>query len=160
MAYILGNIWADGSLFAERGREGCLALSLKSLAVDGIVEFIHEELCLIQKLQLHYPKRGNPVHHVRVTNREFCKWLAAEFSIPADKSVSDFYPSVPDEWFGHFLRGYLDGDGCVTVEKGHVRVFFMGTLGFLEGLSRQISRITGVVYKEPIRRKDASVYSC
>lgn len=35
-----------------------------------------------------------------------------------NKSTLDYHlPVIPDEFFNSFVRGYFDGDGCITIKK-------------------------------------------
>ena len=60
------------------------------------------------------------------------------------------YPNIPDEFFAHFFRGYIDGDGGVSffTNKGkeHIKlvsVSFVCHLKFGEGLMSQLYRVLG-----------------
>lgn len=42
---------------------------------------------------------------------------------------------VPQYLIRHFIRGYLDGDGCVTSNNNYLILSFVGTKEFLNGLA-------------------------
>lgn len=59
---------------------------------------------------------------VDITSSELCNSLV-ELGIGYNKSYCDLHiPNMPKELIRHFIRGYFDGDGCITtwlsVEKG------------------------------------------
>lgn len=40
-----------------------------------------------------------------------------KLGMTANKSLTLKLPNIPDKYFSHFLRGYFDGDGNVTITK-------------------------------------------
>ena len=71
------------------------------------------------------------------------------------KSLTLTLPQIPDKLLGHFVRGYLDGDGCVVVHRYKPRnrpgitksfclKFTSGSRMFLESLRVQINRAASV----------------
>lgn len=71
------------------------------------------------------------------------------------KSLTIKFPNdIPNKYFGHFIRGYFDGDGCVTIKrgvgkygqpilKGIAIIFTSGSKLFLEGLRDYAYRSAG-----------------
>jgi intein-encoded DNA endonuclease-like protein len=57
---------------------------------------------------------------------------------------------VPEKFIWHFVRGYFDGDGCLTKNASNNKhsLFFCGTKEFLEGLSIVLFGSIKNIYKE------------
>ena len=53
---------------------------------------------------------------------------------------------VPKELLKHFIRGYFEGDGCISVskEKKYTRVNIIGTKEFLDGLNNYLKSEVGI----------------
>ena len=63
------------------------------------------------------------------------------------KSKTINLPHVPPEFMPYFIRGYLEGDGCINLYDKKKRLsvtFTSGSKLFLEELSKIISSISGV----------------
>lgn len=79
------------------------------------------------------------------------------------KSKTLTLPPIPDVLFGHFVRGYFDGDGCVyfsMVKRSDdsqlrwmlLTLFTSGSLSFLQKLHNQLK--AGAIRKGSITRKE------
>jgi len=55
-------------------------------------------------------------------SKDLCKWLKLDFNLK-DSRKKSYILQFPDleteELKWHFLRGYLDGDGCILFQKCH-----------------------------------------
>lgn len=61
---------------------------------------------------------------------------------------------LPEELIHHFIRGYFDGDGCVTQNlKGERYISFVGTKDMLENIRRHL-KIEAIVKKEKRTQKE------
>lgn len=75
------------------------------------------------------------------------------------KSLNERWPKFPsDKFYWHFLRGYLDGDGCVSCCRGYLRAEFLGGKGFLERLKSFVERF-GIETNKLVPRQDRKVLS-
>lgn len=110
MVYLLGFLAADGSI-AKRGNSIKIGLS----QVD--YDFLEE---INRKLDSNYPikkytnNRGYECCSLTFTS-EHIKNQLANFNIVPQKTFSFEIPNnLKPEYFNDFLRGYFDGDGCVS----------------------------------------------
>ena len=146
-AYLLGFIYADGTIYpSARG---------KYFAVTNTDKI----LILITKRLL---QSTHPITHrlgianrkdrfiLRIGNKNLYDSLVARGLYPS-KSLTIRMPSIPQRVLGHFVRGYFDGDGCVSLyrTKGArgkliVRklsvIFTSGSKAFLEDLLRTLQQ--------------------
>lgn len=109
-AYWLGFIMADGCVYgqgcsyrfqinvASRDRE---ALEKLNKALGSNYEIRDKDV------------RGSQVSQLKINSTPLCKSLIRHGVIPR-KSGKETMPDLPQELASHFIRGYFDGDGCIT----------------------------------------------
>lgn len=104
-AYWLGFLYADGCL------TGCsLKFGLNKDDVDTVKQFCED-------IGSTYPIHNEgTICRVTMTNRKLSKDLIKQ-GVVHQKTFSLKFPTkdiVPKHLLNHFIRGYFDGDGCVT----------------------------------------------
>jgi hypothetical protein len=66
-----------------------------------------------------------------------------ELGCPCRKSKILAFPEwMPDSLFYAFLRGVLEGDGCITKNKPTIRIY--GTQEFLTGIQTRLQALSGI----------------
>jgi len=159
MAYILGYICADGSMERSHSIRGWY-IRIGSTEKDRVMA-IKKAMRSQHKINV----RQRPGHHktyylLRIGNKTLYTSLE-RYGIKPRKSLTIRCPQVPREYIGDFVRGYLDGDGCVHIEKGiglkgqkiikRIAVIFTcGSKMFLEDLNGMLQEI-GLPKKEVYR---------
>jgi hypothetical protein len=103
LAYAIGLIVSDGWI-AHDERHVCL----KSAEIDLINQF-RNSLGITNKISLD---RGRSRIHYRTQfgDKAFCAFLNT-LGITRNKSKTIGPVAIPNNYFGHFLRGVFDGDG-------------------------------------------------
>jgi len=95
------------------------------------------------------------LYMLSVCSKELCSNLT-NLGCVNNKSLIMRMPSIPDELFWHFLRGYFDGDGCFYKVKmgkksGKVsdqfRISFAGNFNFLNNVGNIISSVLNISNK-------------
>ena len=153
MSYVLGFITADGSLEDAPYLRGKY-LRIYSSDVDivekiksalgsehKIVSIAPQEVCIEGK---RYNSRER--YMLRIGSQEIYNDLLA-LGVTPHKSKTIQFPVVPRDFIPAFLRGYLDGDGCISIygKKKRLSVTFTsGSKLFLEGLSKTVSCALGL----------------
>lgn len=138
-AYILGFIYADGYNNEKNGKiEINIAESDKE-----ILEKINASLRNSRPILTldAYRKDGHNRQNkacIRIASRTMSDSLA-KLGCKQAKSFNCKFPSyenVPEDIFNHFLRGYFDGDGCVTYsEKNNdITLSICGSYDFIKSL--------------------------
>lgn len=137
-AYWLGFLYADGYISKLNDN---VQLIIQNRDYDHLCKF--KEFC----------KSDHPIkytEHVRDTGYIV---KANSISIYSKKMHSDLinkgcyvcktpmikFPTekqVPHEMMRHFIRGYMDGDGTIGIDKTNIFVGFVGTTEFLDGLQK------------------------
>lgn len=139
MAYVLGYMYADGSLEDARYIRGKY-VRVTSTDFDRI-EAIKRTMRSEHTIVTEHPTGNRKLRYLlRIGNAALYDSLAARGLTPR-KSLTMSMPNIPTRYFGAFARGYFDGDGCVYTEisaaggpKRLLTVFTSGSRIFLEQL--------------------------
>lgn len=138
------------------------------LAADGcvsghtlLVELSAKDVNHLEKLKSflgfsgsvkHRVRQGRPYVRLCVTSRQIIADLEKHFGILPRKSLRLEPPSyVPGEHVRHFVRGLIDGDGCVHKRKS---VSLVGTHALLKWVIDKIHKTCGIsMHLSPRTRK-------
>lgn len=117
MVYLLGYLTADGCV-TDNNR---LVFQCKSDDVE-ILQFIKNEISpkrpIQTKLMTHPIDKNKQLEVVRfeMNSKELVDSLKI-YNIVPRKTGKEIFPDIPKEYYGDYLRGLLDGDGCVSIGK-------------------------------------------
>lgn len=145
-AYAFGFLLADGSIDKEERR---LRVSVVTKD-EAILLFLQKEFGggRIDRRQGGIDSRGStyqPRSRLTVCSKILIEKLIALGMKPRKTFNDDVFPQVPKSFMGHFLRGVLDGDGCVHVtERGHCQVTIVGSPRFITGLRDILVYLLGI----------------
>lgn len=119
MAYVLGFTCADGSINVDdTHKDICWRVSQKDKDVLEILSRVMNIKKPIRDYNTQYGGSTRPCSVITISSEETCKDLVNLGVVPR-KSYEDYLVTVPDEYFFHFLRGFTDGDGSVSVAKNN-----------------------------------------
>lgn len=146
-AYILGIFHADGCN-AERGFRLSLAEQDKELVIK-IRDCICAELKLIR---VNPPGKATQVQWLLLLYGKAVQQRLTELGCFPRKSLTLVFPEwLSNSYTRHFIRGYMDGDGCISINKsGRPRLGFVGTMSFLSSIREIIGKeldIEGGLYR-------------
>ena len=122
-AYWLGFLSADGYV-SNRGE---LVLELQEADLNHIKKF-KKALNATQPIKKIYCGKEKQFLHYRIYIR--CKKMTQElenYGIVPNKSLTFVPKNIPENLFKFWILGYLDGDGCISKSKKHVKISFTGT---------------------------------
>jgi len=154
MAYVLGFFAADGNMLVNK--RGAHFIEFPSTDKE-IVYKIRDALKSNLIVSEYQPKDKNNRRRYRlqIGSKEIYNDLL-KFGMMPRKSKLMGFPSIPDEYLSHFVRGYFDGDGNVTVTT-YVRKnrnnkltttilsgFISGSKNFLEGLFLKLKEVANI----------------
>jgi 16S rRNA G966 N2-methylase RsmD len=138
-AYALGFMYADGNVHKSLSSFSITLHKKDKDVLDKFNSWIYinddrVELCNDERYVIF-----------RVSSTEMVQDLIKHGCVPA-KTFKLKLPSIDKDLFKHFLRGFLDGDGCISIqESGRVKVIFTGYDKFLIELKEEIqSHINGI----------------
>lgn len=134
-AYWLGFIYADGCISqSSKHNQNRLIISLSAIDVNHLYKFkksieftgniaIYKNMC---------PKAGLKNYcRIHINNKEFIEGLIMHECIPRKSLVLKF-PEINPLIIKHFIRGYFDGDGCITLGKDRLaQISLLGTHEFI-----------------------------
>lgn len=149
MAYVLGYIYADGSLedaFYIRGKY-VRVTSTDYDRIESIRALMRSwHTIVLEKLR----ERGKQRFLLRIGNGKLFDALI-RIGVTPRKSLTMLFPPIPSYYFGSFVRGYFDGDGCAHIDVVHGRpkrllsIFTSGSKKFLEGLHERLQKDIGLI---------------
>lgn len=157
MAYVLGFVYADGAVEDCRKSSRTCYLVLSNNDKDLLIQIRNVMLSnhvLYRRPERNVTFRGKTYECkesfiIRVGNKKIYQDLLS-FGLRPRKSLVIDLPEIPEKYFSFFLRGYFDGDGCVSVYSRRTGgktiqvIFRSGSLKFLEKLNKTISRTLGI----------------
>lgn len=156
-AYFLGLLYADGYVH-EKTKKVTLSLQEE----DGyILELMR--IKLNHSKSLKYKIRDitrKPLYTLQLCSIELVKDLINLGCIQA-KTFKIQFPTeeqVPKEFQSHFIRGYFDGDGCISyrVDKKsnrmHASINFVGTEDLLNSINELFSNNLNFYYSKLLTR--------
>lgn len=152
-AYWLGFIFADGNISTVKNTnkltEYRFTITLKQNDDSHLLKF--NSFMQHQKDNRHYHKTKNPSCSWYVNNKHLWEVLNSYGCVPRKSLVLNF-PSVSifkdRSLIRHFIRGYFDGDGCLSYElrTNYIvpRASLLGTKEFIQTL------VTYLPLKDPL----------
>ena len=127
-AYFLGLLCADGYVGDEHFNN--ISLSMKDKHI--IYEF-KDEIGFTGDIRIPVKNGGfeskSKLYCINFSSKKMCDDLR-RLGVYTKKSLTfDSIPDIPKHLIRHFVRGYFDGDGSITVElpNGNSQINFLGT---------------------------------
>ena len=111
MAYVLGYFTADGYMFINPGGSRYVAF----VSTDyELLSKIKKTLNCQQKLTSEKPKdlKEKIKYRLQIGSKKMFGDLL-KLDLTPNKTKKIKFPDIPKDYIRHFIRGYLDGDGCV-----------------------------------------------
>jgi len=161
-AYWLGFLYADGYVIInkatnsgtvgidlQRNDKSHLLLFNKSIngnyKIDDFVKIINDTECNMSRIRIYSRKMADSlISHGCIEN----------------KSLIMTFPSLPDHLYPHFIRGYFDGDGCISKNsnvKNDLSInFTCGSLSFIQDLRTFLYQKS--IFSYICKEKDKNTY--
>lgn len=125
-AYWLGFLYADGYINNDKGIE----LTLKKDDLEHLKKF-KSFMQTDNKISFREKQQA---YRICIYSKELAKDLT-DLGCFQNKSLKLIFPTeqqVPNDLINHFMRGYFDGDGCITASQNQLRFSVIGTIDFLK----------------------------
>lgn len=150
--YFLGLMLSDG--WISKNNDIGIRLSIKDKQIiDDLIEFLDF------KGKLHIVKSGLGGN---VCQFSFRSKVVQDFlnnhGVSSNKTLSENYKNIPDEYFYDFLRGFIDGDG--NIYQGRISMYSGGPV--LDSIKEDLHRINNietVFYKTQTKIKHLAIRS-
>ncbi len=132
-AYFLGLLYADGNNLEKVGR-----VRIGLLATDQqILKELSKDIYFGQERIQRFPKSKH-LAYVVICNKKISQDLS-KYGCVNKKTFLLKYPQIDQKLIKHFIRGYFDGDGCLscTIQKrDNYKKFYFDLLSTYELLKR------------------------
>ena len=153
-AYWIGMLLADGCVMDYPNRSKKIKLELKVQDKYIIEEFAKDIETDLLVRSYKYSKKHNST--LTVSSNKMAQDLS-KFGIVERKTFkTNSVPIIRKDLMRHLIRGYFDGDGCITLGKRkdqyihRATAYFCGTEEFLNELNCFLNREVGLEIKELI----------
>ena len=136
-AYWLGFLYADGSV-SLKNKGGALELGLAKIDENHLYKFcdsVGKERKVSNKIVKLEDKEFEAVR-LHLCSYEMATDLI-NLGCTQNKSLTLNFPTedkVPNYLIRHFIRGYIEGDGCIGLYYGRIHFSVIGTKNFLNGM--------------------------
>lgn len=135
--YVLGLLASDGNLYIKKNGKD------KIITFTGELETIKRIKDLIKSEHKIYTYKNSLNSVLKFQDSSIFDLLVSIGITPRKSKTLDF-PKIPEdkELIRHFIRGYFDGDGCISITKHNFLIvaFASGSKIFLEKLKQRLSR--------------------
>lgn len=133
-AYVLGLLVADGY---NNQKDGSVKLTLTDLDLMNTVAAV---MGTNNPLWIKVPLKGKLAYQLSMSSRHLSDALGRK-GCPQRKTFITEIPTkdiVPDHLLNAYVRGYMDGDGCIHLRKGSKNkvVHIVGTEKFLTEMAK------------------------
>lgn len=152
MAYVLGYLYADGSMEDASYLRGKY-IRVTSVDKENVLRIRHllkSEHFITERKPRWGKFFGNKIYQskkaymLRIGSHKIYNSLI-ELGLYPKKSLTVTFPIIPPKFFSHFVRGYFDGDGCISLYRRPGKygqqimkklsvIFTSGSYAFLEKL--------------------------
>lgn len=168
-AYIMGMLWADGHNCVSKGS---IILELQEADVDLLekINRLTENERPLRKQNLHLKNDNWKDQYKLVLQSKYTSNILESYGMVQGKSLVLTFPNwLNPTLYAHFIRGYFDGDGCISLQSSNKNrsayIGIVGTKMLLESVADIIKNNIGVDVhiskdkraKEPIRILHCSV---
>jgi DNA-binding transcriptional regulator WhiA len=147
MAYVLGFIYADGSMSHQLDY---FSISQKE---KEILEKI-KRLMQAEHVIIHH--KHQDLYTLYIGAGELVKDLV-KLGVTPRKSLTIKFPDMPEQCVSHFIRGYFDGDGSINLD-GRVS-FVTGSREFIESIKEKLEKLELAVMAKIHKHKTANAYA-
>jgi hypothetical protein len=138
--YWAGFIAADGYIGIQKRKYGRRYLSIELSRKDkGHLEYFKEHIGSTHPI-------GNTIKKcckIKIFSNQLALSLKKNFNIVNCKTFIYHPPKLKDSMMSHFIRGYIDGDGCIKFTKKSCSIEIKGTYSTLELFKDYLVKNTG-----------------
>lgn len=157
-AYWLGFLYADGYVISEtqhKKEKHCLCVGLQISDRKHIQKLLDSLQSDTNIRDYHTNYKDCFASKAVICNKKICSDLMLHGCVPRKSFILKF-PALRNDLIRHFIRGYFDGDGCISInkDKQNVRVNFVGTKDMLEHIVEIFAKECGAHKPELIENSN------
>jgi len=152
-AYWLGFLFADGNISNKKGKDGktkgiTIELSIKEedyYHLRNFSQFIKSNYPVKKKI-VKLNDKSFVEYRISIGSVKMGKDLISHGCIPNKSLILEYPKDLDDEYFGSFLCGYWDGDGCISCGIDSKKRFYnivdmLGTFEFLSVIENKLNSL-------------------
>ncbi len=155
MAYVLGYFAADGTMFVNTHDSRYVAfVSTERVILRHVKTLLSAKHRITLRRRSNAPAHWKPAYQLQIGGGGLFESLSALGFTP-NKSNTMRFPNVPAEHLASFVRGYFDGDGCISIgwyqpndrrsRKRYIQCCFVsGSFDFLRQLDAAMKSAVGI----------------
>lgn len=140
LAYVLGWIASDGCIVKNSVK---LSLQVSDKPILECLKKLTGHTRTVEDTSQYDTRTLKTYHHaVLCWHSKALVQILATYGLGPRKSLTLEYPSLPDDMQASFVRGFFDGDGCISKmagANGNYRISFCGPRTYLEALRAVIN---------------------
>ena len=171
MAYVLGYFATDGAMYVNsHGARYIGFTSTERVLLEHIRNLLRAEHKIALKKRNRTNPTWKPIYQLQIGGGELFEQLA-RLGFTPNKDQSLIFPEILADCLGSFVRGYFDGDGCISFgwyqqpdRKGESLFiqaqFSSGSSRFLRSMDLAIQAATGMAPGYLNERKVEGNYLC
>jgi len=138
-AYWLGFIYADGCIMKKNGGSDILMFTLKKSDFKHLYKF-----CDLIRLDKEKVKIYKDTVRLEISSNKIVEDLKRH-GVTYRKTFKVKYPKIDKNLMKHFIRGYFDGDGCLTISRNNKIFKLIGTEDLIRNIQKYfIESIEGI----------------
>jgi DNA invertase Pin-like site-specific DNA recombinase len=146
-AYYLGLMWSDGNVFTEGGGFKLGFKTEDKYILDHLSDILYFGVN-------HVSQDGDNFEKLEIYSIEMAARLI-ELGCMPDKTFKTRFPQwLSPELQRHFIRGLIDGDGCISVACNKPVVDFTGTSEIIEDLAKILKENLDIEFGTEKRHKE------
>ncbi|MEU8610398.1 hypothetical protein AB0C29_20665 [Actinoplanes sp. NPDC048791] len=139
-AWLAGVLAADGSVEASLR---AVSLSQSGEAGRELIQEVRRLTNHSARVYVGHPPYGQTTHSVRLVSARMVADLHHRYLITHRKTLTYSWPTIPQVLQAPFLRGYVEGDGCVGIyptpqANPMLHLSFVGTPWFVRDAMKAI----------------------
>jgi len=148
LAYLVGMIASDGCMLPPWAVQ---VSNTDFEYMQNAVDIIHERVNP-KRIVIHKEVRGDKCYYTIKANLRRLYMFLQRVGLTPRKSLTMPALDIPDKYFPDFLRGEVDGDGCISKTNKHIEIS-SGSREFLHWLFSKIKANVGI-------KKNERIYLC
>ena len=158
-AYWLGFLYADGSVYKSKDNiSNHLIIKLSSKDINHLEKF-KKDFNLPHPIKIRKENGfggGFESATIRITSKELVNDLIRHGCVPNKTFILQF-PKIKEKLYSHFIRGYFDGDGSISVTQNRGQFTLLGNYDFLSDVQKILIKYCNL-YKTKIAKKNKIYY--
>lgn len=167
-SYWLGFLYADGCVTIDKQKNtnkkrNCLSISLKEEDKNHLQKFLNslQSDSVVKIFKTNY--KNYNASKITITNEKICNDLIKWGCVPRKTFSLHFPDFLPEHLIRHFIRGFFDGDGGITInfENRTIRINFTGIKEMLDPICQIFREECNANFPvcQPQRGKDNRIFS-